>query len=286
MTREPLAVALSIAGSDSGGGAGIQADLATFAAAGVFGTCVVTALTAQNLAGVAGVALAEPAFVARQLEAVLAGFEVRAIKTGMLGSRAILETVAEILARVNPRALVVDPIQWSGRGTRLLDPDALEACRARLIPLATLVTPNVAELEELSGRPARSVAQAIDAAKMLRDRTGAAVLVKGGHLPGPADDHLVTRDVVIDFPGERIEGVETHGLGCLLSAGVAAGLARGAALVEAVAESKRRVADAFARPIVLGSRTLVLGTGPAYRAAGEATTPAEVAPLEAEATAR
>ena len=148
------------------------------------------------------------------------------------------------------------------------------------------MTPNVAELEELSGRPARSVAQAIDAAKTLRDRTGAAVLVKGGHLPGPADDHLVTRDVVIDFPGERIEGVETHGLGCLLSAGVAAGLARGAALVEAVAESKRRVADAFARPIVLGSRTLVLGTGAAYRAAGGATTPADDAPLAAEAIAR
>ena len=286
MTPGPTAVALTIAGSDSGGGAGIQADLATFAALGVFGTCAVTALTAQNLSVVSGVAASDPEVVRGQIDAVLSGFDVRAVKTGMLASSEIVEVVAATLAERGVRNLVVDPVVTAARGdgrsgpVRLLDEDALEPCLQRLIPLATLVTPNAAELEALTGRPARTVAQAIEAAKALRDRTGAAVLVKAGHLPGAADDQLVTRDRVIAFPGERVAGVETHGVGCMLSAAIAALLARGTGLVEAVGEARRFVAEAFAHPLVIGLRTVVLGSSAAYRGPAAGTEPAESARAE------
>lgn len=269
-------IALTVAGSDSGGGAGVQADLATMAARGVFGTSAVTALTAQNTTGVAGVHPVPPAFVADQLQAVREDFEVGATKTGMLGDRDMVERVASELAEAD-FPVVVDPVLVAEAGDRLLPQAAEEAVRESLLPVATLATPNVAELAALTGRavdPLRSseaVGSVVAAANELRSCGVDAVLVTGGHADWGADlgmdpdsvvDLLVTDDGVERFTHEWVADAPTHGSGCTLSAAITAELARGADLELAV----RRGTDHVHRAVRHGRR-LGTGTGPVNHAA-------------------
>ncbi len=210
------AIALTIAGSDSSGGAGIQADLKTFSAFGVYGASVITALTAQNTLGVQGVETVSPAFVARQLDSVLSDLAVGAIKTGMLANADIVKTVADVLGSARPRPLVVDPVMVATSGDVLLAPDAVGALKRYLMPLATLVTPNLAEAALLLGAPqATSEAETVAQAKALRDAGCRAVLLKGGHNSGStAVDILVDEGGVERFVRPRIDTPHSHGTGC------------------------------------------------------------------------
>ncbi len=253
-------VALSIAGSDSGGGAGIQADLRTFTALGAFGTSVITCVTAQNLAGVRSVFALPAAEVGKQIEAVLDGFPVAGVKTGMLFSREIIDVVAVVAGRPGFPPLVVDPVMVATSGARLLEEDAVDAYRERLTPRAAVVTPNLDEARVLLGRAVGAADAMPDAARELADRLGCPVLLKGGHLDG---DLVV--DVLWDgrkshwWEGERIAGVTTHGTGCTLSAAVAARLAHGDSLADACGAAREHVRRAMERPAVLADGTRLLG---------------------------
>jgi hydroxymethylpyrimidine/phosphomethylpyrimidine kinase len=247
-----VAVALTIAGSDSGGGAGVQADLKTFAAFGVHGTSVITALTAQNTRGVQDVGYVAPEFIGAQLDAVLDDFDLAAVKTGMLGGVAAVEVVVERLGRRSPRQLVVDPVMKASAGGTLLEPAAAALLRARLLPLATLVTPNLHEAETLTGRPVRDVAGMRDAARALVDLGARAALVTGGHLPGAPVDVLFDGHALHELAGTRVAGESPHGTGCALSAAVTARLALGDELLAAVDTAKHWVARAIAATTPLG----------------------------------
>jgi hydroxymethylpyrimidine/phosphomethylpyrimidine kinase len=241
-----IPVALTIAGSDSSGGAGIQADLLTFAAFGVHGASVVTALTAQNTSGIRAVLEVEPGFVAQQIDAVLDYLEVRAAKTGMLYRAAVVAALAERLhARPLPH-LVVDPVLAATTGLSLAEPAAIATLRDRLLPLATLVTPNLHEAEVLTGRPVTARADMREAARALLALGARAALVTGGHLAGDAVDVLYDGRAFREFSAPRVETCSTHGTGCVLSAAVTAGLALGRGLEEAVAAAKRHVTQALA----------------------------------------
>src|SRR5262245_12362796 len=247
MTR----VALTIAGSDPSGGAGIQADLKTFHAFGVYGAAVVARLTAQNTTGVRELADPTPAFIAAQLDAVLEDLPVAAAKTGLLGSAAAVDAVADRLRAHSFRPLVVDPVLVATSGQTLSDPDVLGAMR-RMLPLATLVTPNLAEAEALVGRPVRDVASMRDAARALVDLGARAALVKGGHLDGPPHDVLFAGGVLHDMESGRVDVGRTHGTGCTLSAAITAGLACERTLEEAVTRARRYVVRALAHAPALG----------------------------------
>lgn len=230
-----LPVALTIAGSDSGGGAGIQADLKTFQAFGVFGTSALTAITAQNTLGVFGVHAVPEDLVRQQVQVVLDDLAPRALKTGMLATRSLVETVAEVIGLSGVDRFVLDPVMVATSGDRLLDEDAVEAVRSQLLPLAALVTPNTHEAEILTGRPMRSVDDLSWAARELVEMGARAALVKGGHLAGAeVVDVLRVGESEHRWSHARIEGPEAHGTGCTLSAAVTAGLAHGRPLVEAV----------------------------------------------------
>ena len=250
MSKRPqLPVALTIAGSDSGGGAGIQADLKTFAALGVHGTSAITCVTAQNPKGVYGIQACSAEIVRRQIEAVFAAMRPAAVKTGMLYSAPIISAVAEFF-RGRPRLpLVVDPVMVSTSGAQLLKPAAVKALCAELLPLATLVTPNLHEAEILVGEKLNSVAGLRAAARELHQRFGCAALVKGGHLRG------LNEAVDIFYDGRHelllsapfIRGVSTHGTGCAYSAAIAGHLARGRSLPRAVQQAKEFITQAIAR---------------------------------------
>ena len=252
--RPPRPRALSIAGSDSGGGAGIQADLKTFSALGVFGMTAITAVTIQNTRGVLGYEPLPPQVVAEQIRAVVTDIGVDAAKTGMLASAAIVEAVADAVAETRIANLVVDPVSVSKHGHRLLDEDAVGALRERILPLATLVTPNLPEAAALTGlrgdRPRRDGG---GGAGDPGDGTGA-VLVKGGHLPGAtgADDLFFDGHRMTWIAGEWIETPNTHGTGCTLSSAIAAHLARGDELLEAVRAGKAFVTEAIRAALPLG----------------------------------
>lgn len=228
-------VALTIAGSDSGGGAGIQADLKTFEAFGVFGTSAITAVTAQNTRGVTAVAVLEPEMIGAQIRAVCEDLAPDACKTGMLANAAGVLATADALRETGLSPVVVDPVMVATSGDRLLEEDALEALREALLPRAALVTPNVPEAELLLGRSIPDAGALRDAARALADLGPGAALLKGGHLPGPE-----VVDVAWDgadyreFRAPRIETTSTHGTGCTLSAAIAAGLARGSDLWTAI----------------------------------------------------
>ena len=240
-----IATALTIAGSDSGGGAGIQADLKAFAAAGVFGTCAIVALTAQNTVGVTSVHPVPPAFVVAQLEAVLSDLGAGAAKTGMLFSRGVIEAVAGTLAgRGLP--LVVDPVLVASSGARLLEDDAAGALVSLLFPLATVVTPNLAEAQQLTGRP--SLAVKAELAERLVALGAPAALVTGGH--GAPVDHLYDGREHVEIPVDRLDIAATHGAGCTHSATLTALLARGLPLVEAAAGAARAATDAVRHGLV------------------------------------
>jgi hydroxymethylpyrimidine/phosphomethylpyrimidine kinase len=229
-------IALSIAGSDSGGGAGIQADLKTFHRFGVYGTTVVTAITAQNTRGVSAWTAVDPTLVRAQLDAVATDLRPAAVKSGMLGDVAVVEAVADGLAAHALTPYVLDPVMVATSGDPLLAPGAVAAIRARLVPAATLVTPNLDEAALLLGRPVPDVAAMRAAARALVEELGAAAaLVKGGHLPG---DHVV--DVLyadgetVEVAAARVMTTSTHGTGCTLSSAITARLAHGAPLADAV----------------------------------------------------
>jgi hydroxymethylpyrimidine/phosphomethylpyrimidine kinase len=249
-------VALTIAGSDSGGGAGIQADLKIFAAHGVYGTSAITALTAQNTRGVQRVDVMEPAMVAAQIEAVAEDFTIAAVKTGMLGTGAVVDRVAATIKRLSLTNLVVDPIALSSSGATLLDDAGVRALRVSLLPLARVVTPNWAEAQALTGVHVANAADAQRAASALLRLGAKAVIVTGGHGPGnDIVDVLATTDGVREFRAARVAGRSTHGTGCTFSATLAAHLALGQPLPDAIILAQGYVAKA----IRLG---LDLGTGP------------------------
>jgi hydroxymethylpyrimidine/phosphomethylpyrimidine kinase len=244
---EAVPVALTIAGSDSGGGAGIQADLKTFQRFGVYGASAITLVTAQNTLGVRGVELLSPEFVDQQIAAVAEDFEVRAAKTGALGSAEIIEAVA---AAIEARAfanLVVDPVMISKHGDPLLAPEASDALKTRLLPRASLVTPNLYEAAALLGRAVGNEAEMRDAARAVCDLGARAALVKGGHLPGgDAIDVLYDGSAFVRLAAPRIETRHTHGTGCTYSAAITALLARGETLLGAVREAKDFISRAIA----------------------------------------
>jgi len=245
---------LTIAGSDSGGGAGIQADLKAFAAAGVYGTSAIVALTAQNTLGVTAVHEVPPAFVVAQLEAVLSDIGVDAAKTGMLFSRPVIEAVAEVLAgRAVP--LVVDPVMIASSGAQLLRDDAVAALVDLIFPLATVVTPNLVEAHALTGSPAGVGRREL--AEKLVELGAAAALVTGGHGADPVD-HLFDGRTHVEIPVERIDSGATHGAGCTHSATLAAGLAKGLSLADAA----RSAATAAVEAVRNGLSSLGAGDGP------------------------
>jgi hydroxymethylpyrimidine/phosphomethylpyrimidine kinase len=244
--RKPLPIALTIAGSDSGGGAGVQADLKTFAALGVHGTSAITCLTAQNPKRVSGIEACSPAIVKAQIEAVFAELPPRAAKTGMLFSAEIIRAVARSL-REHRCMLVVDPVMIATSGAVLLKPDAARALTRELLPLATLITPNVPEAEVLLGTKIREPEDLRRAARTLHERFGCAVLAKGGHLrtANEAIDVFFDGTTELLLTTSRIKGVKTHGTGCTYSAAVTAFLARGEKLERAVRSAKTFVASAI-----------------------------------------
>jgi len=252
-------IAVTIAGSDSSGGAGIQADLKTFSALGVYGASVITALTAQNTKAVTAIHEIPPAFVAAQMDAVFSDLNVDAVKIGMLCNAEIVAAVAAGLELHNVTNVVLDPVMVATSGHLLLAPDAIRLLRDRLLPHALVITPNLPEAAALLDAP-----QAVDENEMLRqaDRLIAlganAVLMKGGHAGGAESiDVLVTAPASIRLIGDRIETQNTHGTGCTLSAAIAAGLARGRGLTEAVREAKEYITSAIA-----AADRLTIGNGP------------------------
>jgi len=254
--------ALTIAGSDSGGNAGIQADTRAFHVFGLHACTVITALTAQNPYGVRAVFTPDAEFVGQQLDAVLEEYDIAALKTGMLATAGIIRTVAERLEQYGTKKLVVDPVMISTSGVKLLEDDAVGAMREKLLPLALLATPNLPETETLLGRTVETREAMEDAARDLRARFGCAVLVKGGHRAGAEAE-----DVLCDAEGMRwystpfvANPISVHGTGCSLSAAIAASLAQGKALREAVAEGKKYVYDSICAGVYVGPRATVMGT--------------------------
>jgi hydroxymethylpyrimidine/phosphomethylpyrimidine kinase len=236
---------LTIAGSDSGGGAGIQADLKTFTAFGVYGASVLTAVTAQNSMGVHGVANLDPEFVARQLDAVLSDIGADAAKTGMLSTAPIIRAVADRLRVHRVPRLVVDPVMIAKSGDRLLEPDARQALIAAILPLALVVTPNLPEAAALADLPVGDLEEMEAAARRIHALGPQWVLVKGGHLKGAPTDLLFDGHTVTRLDAERVPTLHTHGTGCTYSAAITAGLARGATVPDAVSEAKRYVTAAI-----------------------------------------
>ena len=243
-----LPIVLTIAGSDSGGGAGVQADLKTFAALGVHGTSALTCVTAQNPRGITGIQAVRPEMVRAQIEAVFAELEPDAVKTGMLFSAEIIHVVAEFFASGKRPPLVVDPVMVATSGAVLLKPGAIRALKERLLPLAKLVTPNLDEAEILVGRKLRSLDDLREAAREIHARFGCPALVKGGHLSSGNDalDVLFDGRRITVLRARRVRGGSTHGTGCTCSAAIAAWLAKGETLSRAVGLAKRFITKAIA----------------------------------------
>jgi hydroxymethylpyrimidine kinase/phosphomethylpyrimidine kinase len=253
---------LTIAGSDSGGGAGIQADLKTFAALGVHGTSVITCITAQNPVRVYGIEPCTPAMIRKQLKAVFDQLQPHAVKTGMLFSASIIQAVAEFLEKRKSPPLIVDPVMVSTSGAILLEPDAVEILTRRLLPIATLVTPNLHEAEILTGDKIRSVSALRAAARTIQKRFGCAALVKGGHLPDAKEAvdyyHDGRWEMVLGVP--YIGGVNTHGTGCTISAAITAHVAQGRSLRSAVKDAKIYITNSIMNS-ARARRHFVLGKG-------------------------
>ncbi len=244
---------MTIAGSDSGGGAGIQADLKTFAALGVYGTSAITAITAQNTVGVTDALELPTSLIRSQIDAIMADIGADAVKTGMLSSSEIIEAVAGKIAEHRLTTLVVDPVMVAKSGDRLLREQAVEALRTVLVPLSTVVTPNAPEAEVLTGRAIETLDDARRAARALVDELGAgSAVVKGGHLEGPATDVLYQAGEFVEFTRPRLNTKNTHGTGCTFASATAAGLAKGMSLSAAVGAAKEYVTAAISASFPMG----------------------------------
>ena len=254
-----LKAVLTIAGSDSIGGAGIQADIKTMLANGVYAMSAVTALTAQNTQGVAAIMDASPEFLAAEIDAVFDDIRPAAVKIGMVSAAALIKVIAGRLRAHKAENIVVDPVMVATSGARLLDEDASDSLTAELFPFAALITPNLPELELLTGDSIASREERIDAARKLAAKWGCAVLSKGGHAEKSADDILVTDSETTVFPGTRIDTKNPHGTGCTLSSAIAANLAKGAGLTAAIRQAKDYVAGALAADLKMGK-----GHGPLH----------------------
>ncbi len=262
-----MRTALSIAGSDSSGGAGIQADIKTMMANGVYAMTAITALTAQNTTGVTDILEATPEFLGEQLDCVFTDIYPDAVKIGMVSSSELISMIADKLIEYDAKHIVVDPVMVATSGSKLLADSAIDALTGRLIPLAELVTPNIPEAEILSGMTITNEEEMIKAAEYIGSKYGCAVLVKGGHQINDAND-LLWRDGEIKwFYGKRIDNPNTHGTGCTLSSAIASNLAKGYALDESVERAKRYISGALAAMLDLGK-----GSGPmnhGYKVEGE-----------------
>jgi hydroxymethylpyrimidine/phosphomethylpyrimidine kinase len=245
--------ALTIAGSDSGGGAGIQADLKTFAALGVYGTSAITAITAQNTVSVTRILELSPELVAAQIDAVIQDIGADAVKTGMLANSTIIETVAREIRTLHLTNLVVDPVMVAKSGDLLLREDAIDALRSMLIPLATVVTPNLPEAERLTGVHGWGAKGIKTMAERIIAMGARTVVIKGGHRRGPADDLFYDGAAFRVLHAPRIRTSNTHGTGCTFSAAIAAYLARGEKLDKAVAQAKRYITHAIRNGFAVGS---------------------------------
>ena len=252
-------IAMTIAGSDSGGGAGIQADLKTFSALGVYGASTLTAITAQNTVAVTAVHELPTDLIAAQIEAVVSDIGVDAVKTGMLSGSAIVEVVSREIRRHRIKNLVVDPVMVAKSGDSLLRQEAVESVRTSLVPLAALVTPNIPEAETLTGLQIETDSDIQAAARQILQMGARAVVVKGGHRAGPATDLFYDGNQFQEFTSERFDTVNTHGTGCTFAAAAAAGLAQGKSVLEAVAQAKEYLTGAIRHSYPLGQ-----GHGPVH----------------------
>ena len=252
-----MKTALTIAGSDSSGGAGIQADLKAMTMNGVFAMSAITALTAQNTTGVQGIFEVSPAFLGQQIDSVFTDIRPDAVKIGMVASSGLIEVIAERLQHYAAQNIVVDPVMVATSGARLISEDAIATLEARLLPLATVLTPNIPEAEVLSGLTIASPADMIAAGKASSERYGCAVLCKGGHRLNDANDLLYRGGGYEWFNGKRIDNPNTHGTGCTLSSAIAANLAKGFDLDTAVRRAKDYLSGALAAMLDLGA-----GSGP------------------------
>ena len=237
--------ALTIAGSDSGAGAGIQADLKTFAALGVYGTSAITAITAQNTVGVTQVLALNPKLVGAQIDAIIGDIGAHALKTGMLANVAIIEVVVNKIREHRLKNVVVDPVMVATSGDLLIQKSAVAALRSKLIPLATVVTPNIPEAEELTGMKLRSSEEMREAARLISKMGAKTVIIKGGHLKGPAIDLFYDGKKFTALNAPRIRSKNTHGTGCTFSAAIAAYLAKGESIASAVVLAKKFITRAI-----------------------------------------
>ncbi|WP_409305133.1 bifunctional hydroxymethylpyrimidine kinase/phosphomethylpyrimidine kinase [Peribacillus sp. SCS-155] len=251
--------ALTIAGSDSGGGAGIQADLKSFSANGVFGMSVITAVTAQNTVEVRSVQNIDTSMIRDQIEAVFDDIQVDAVKIGMLSTAEIVNTVAETLAKYKPKHIVLDPVMISKSGHHLLQEDAVEALKSRLVPLATVITPNIPEAEVLVGTVLQSKQDLYKACMTIHSLGAKSVLLKGGHLAGNPNDLFYDGETFTWLRTERIVTKNTHGTGCTLSAAIAAGLAKGLSYIESIESAKEYITNAIRESFSIGN-----GHGPVH----------------------
>ena len=252
-----MKTALSIAGSDSSGGAGIQADIKTMSAHGIYAMSAITALTAQNTTGVTDILDSTPAFLSAQLDAVFSDIFPDAVKIGMVSSADLIRVISEKLRQYQARHVVVDPVMVATSGSRLLRENALEALKTELLPLAEVVTPNIPEAEILAGIEIRTPADMEAAAKVICEQYHCAVLCKGGHDLNDANDLLWKDGVSHWFHGQRIHNPNTHGTGCTLSSAIASNLANGLDLIDAVYQAKTYISGALAAMLDLGK-----GRGP------------------------
>ncbi len=252
-----MKTALTIAGSDSSGGAGIQADIKTMTANGVYAMSAITALTAQNTTGVQGIFEVTPEFLAQQIDSVFTDIRPDAVKIGMVSSAGLIEVIAEKLKQYGAKNIVVDPVMVATSGSKLISDDAIDSLKRNLLPLATVLTPNIPETEVLSGMEVKTPEDMIQAAKFISETYHCAVLCKGGHQLNDANDLLYRDGDYRWFNGKRIDNPNTHGTGCTLSSAIASNLAKGRDLDTAVERAKAYISGALAAMLDLGA-----GSGP------------------------
>lgn len=254
-----MKTALTIAGSDSSGGAGIQADIKTMLTNGVYAMSAITALTAQNTTGVSGIFEVTPEFLQQQIDAVFEDIYPDAVKIGMVSSAELIERIAERLTYYEAKNIVVDPVMIATSGSRLIDEDAIAVLKEHLLPLATLATPNIPEAEYLAHVSIKNQDDMVKAAQIIGDTYGCAVLCKGGHSINDANDLLYKDGTIRCFIGKRIDNPNTHGTGCTLSSAIAANLAKGENLADAVEHAKAYISGALSANLNLGA-----GSGPMH----------------------